>query len=144
MGYYTSFRLEADPRHVRHFRETCEDAAAALGENGETTEARKWYECETDLAKLSKSFPAHLFTLHGTGEGDGDGVDTWRIYARGAETRRVEPKVVWPGPPFGWEPSPEEVAKRRALSESHEAEREELKLRHAAEVAGFEEAEETP
>lgn len=41
----------------------------------ETDDAVKWYDCETDMKKLSISFPDYIFILEGEGEEPGD---IWR------------------------------------------------------------------
>lgn len=52
----------------------------------------KWYEEETEMAKLSAKFPGILFTLTAEGEENGD---YWRIYAMDGKYQCVGGTIVY-------------------------------------------------
>lgn len=84
MGYNTRYKLRADyaPHNkpdevVRGFVSINENASYCLNSLGDSEEAGKWYDHETDLLSLSRAHPDLLFTLEGEGEQSGD---LWKKY----------------------------------------------------------------
>jgi len=97
MGYYTHYTLSMPLDAQEAFRQWLQpdsDQAFALCEDGTSNEQCKWYEHERDMAELSKLCPRALFILDCLGE---DGA-RWRVYAKGGNTGRVEPRLDWPEP----------------------------------------------
>ena len=77
MGYYTRFEMRIEG--VDDIPEEVQAAdfvfGYALTKSGEPYENVKWYDHDTDMCKLSASFPDYTFVLHGEGEESGD---IWR------------------------------------------------------------------
>jgi len=69
-----------------------ENMLSALGEDGESGEACKWYEHNEDMAKLSKAFPTVLFTLSGEGE---ENEDLWKQYWLGGKYQEAKAKIAF-------------------------------------------------
>lgn len=78
---------------IENFRNSNEDAAYALDENGDTADSAKWYDSETDVANFSKKFPTALFTLKGEGE---DAGDLWTVYAKKGKSQKCKAIITYP------------------------------------------------
>lgn len=106
MGYYTRYDLEADKPSVE-LSQAIDTKEFSSGYNlfprgcdndrdndewdtgGDTC---KWYEHEDDIRALSLRFPAVLFTLHGTGEEQGD---EWYKYFKGGKMQECRAVVTF-------------------------------------------------
>lgn len=62
---------------IEKLRDSNEEAAYTLDENGDAQSEAKWYDHETDFKAFSKQFPNWLFTLTGEGEESGN---LWKKY----------------------------------------------------------------
>lgn len=95
MGYYTSYELEinkGDGSVITNLLAENEDAAYAIGENGESKEESKWYNHEKDLRDFSKKHPDTLFKLIGEGEESGD---IWHEYYLDGKMQRCKAELVF-------------------------------------------------
>lgn len=55
----------------------------------------KWYQCEDDIAGLSKQFPQCYFKLHGDGE---DTFDIWDCYFKDGDKELCPVEIIEPKP----------------------------------------------
>lgn len=82
MGYYTWFKLEAEPPEgedpveflKKVWDEEGEDSELqwAVEPDGSSRESTKWYEWQEDMRKLSLKWPGATFHLSWEGEAQGD------------------------------------------------------------------------
>lgn len=99
MGHITRYELVIDGPEpytdyshiIEHLRDTNEQAAYALNEDGNTLNSCKWYTRDEDLKRFSKLYPWVVFHLHG--EGDGDFPDAWNAYFKDGKSQ-VCPAIV--------------------------------------------------
>jgi hypothetical protein len=91
MGYYTDFKLNAEPAFPDNFEEKFYEITDYSLEDYELN--GKWYDWNDDMINLSKIFPNTLFTVDGTGE---ENEDIWRAYFKNGESKTVEPIMTWP------------------------------------------------
>lgn len=95
MGYYTRYELdveEGDDSVIPEFRKEYQEAAFALGEDGEGGDDCKWYSHEKDLREFSKKHPDTVFCLYGKGE-EGD---EWNLYIKNGKGHICEAVVTFP------------------------------------------------
>jgi hypothetical protein len=108
MGYYTRYSLsigidendlilgldipKTSEDLIAELRESLDDAAYALDENGNVDGDCKWYDHEDDLKSFSKKYPNALFTLSGEGEESGD---IWKKYFKDGKVQRANAVITF-------------------------------------------------
>lgn len=106
MGYYTRYDLAADKPSVELSRAiaskefssgyslfSAESQVQAINAKWDTGgDTCKWYEHADDIRALSLRFPAILFTLHGTGEEQGD---EWYKYFKDGKMQECKAVVTF-------------------------------------------------
>lgn len=99
MGYYTQYELiidasEEEKDRIMNWIEVQQniDEAFCYGIYPEP-EACKWYDYDTDMTYLSKTFPEILFTLNGSGE---ESRDIWRCYYKGGKKWHIKAQIDFP------------------------------------------------
>lgn len=90
MGYYTRFKLEiikGDDKVTDYAKEICEISGYGDVFNNE----RKWYDCESDMKKISLNHPNTVFKISGKGEESGD---IWSRYFLNGKCQYCVAKIV--------------------------------------------------
>jgi hypothetical protein len=99
MGYYTRYEIQ-----ILRSEPALETAIAEKGGSLERfvasyagfdrpfDEARKWYDHERDMLRISCAFPGAMFMLSGEGE---DSADLWREYYAGGKRLKIKAMIVW-------------------------------------------------
>jgi len=87
MGYYTNYTLTQVKNSIPDswfagYIKAHKDDMYGVDEDGDTTDACKWYEHDVAMQAFSKAFPTTVFKLHGEGEESGD---LWEKYYYGGK-----------------------------------------------------------
>lgn len=104
MGYYTRFEVSAtgfETEELAEFfvfklnRQSAYDFSVTVSGTSIAfdTDEIKWYEWETELSTLSRSFPGVTIYVEGHGEEQGD---IWRARIRDGESEIVQAKMTFP------------------------------------------------
>lgn len=93
MGYYTRFELE-----IIEGNDNITDYAKEIGEisgYGDVfDDEHKWYDCESDMKKISLKHPNTVFKISGEGEEQGD---IWNRYFKNGKCQYSRAKIVFDG-----------------------------------------------
>lgn len=99
MGYATSYKLHVENPPKGFTKKTLakiirenEEMSYALEEDGSTAESCKWYDCDTDMLRISLKYPEVLFILSGTGEESGD---IWRTYFKNGKMQHARAMIAF-------------------------------------------------
>lgn len=95
MGYYTNYSLsilEGSNDLIQELRDTCDEAEYALDEDGDSSNATKWYDHEKDLKNFSSVHPEAVFKLKGEGEESGD---IWVAYFKAGKMQMCKAKITF-------------------------------------------------
>lgn len=77
---------------LEDLRDSNEEAAYALEEDGSPSDAVKWYDHRKDLGLFSKKYPNWLFKLEGEGEESGD---LWIEYFHDGKMQVAKAQIIY-------------------------------------------------
>lgn len=110
MGYYTEYHIKMKYASDELQRLASDELAELLEIEGTEEpfgyfcyDRYKWYECVSDMIKISSHYPNATFVVDGAGE---DYDDIWRAFFHDGECvlHTFDREIDFPGIPPGWIP----------------------------------------